>query len=157
MKTLLSCLVLSAALMACDETRVYEDHVNPPDAFWLADSLARFEFEIDNYQQEYNVLVNIRNGLQFPHANIYIKYALKDSLDAELVGELRNFDLFNTKSGYPVGQGSGDIYESQHVLLKNYAFPASGLYQIDLQQYMRYDSLPQIYSVGIRVEKAQPD
>ena len=156
MKTTFGCFLALLLLIACDDTRVYEDHIDQANAFWLADSVARFDFEIIDPTLEYNILVNVRNGLQFPHANIYINYALTDSTDKILAEELRNFELFNSKSGYPLGQGSGDIYESQFVLLKNYNFLNSGRYQVALQQYMRYDSLPQIYSVGVRVEKTNP-
>jgi hypothetical protein len=33
-------------------------------------------------------------------------------------------------------------------------FPATGLYQVKLNHMMRYDTLPEIRSIGIRIEKA---
>lgn len=146
--------ILITSLLSCDRNRVFEDNIDQPGAFWLADSVARFKVPIDDPNIEYNILLNIRNGLQFPHSNIYVKYHITDSLGRERAQELRNFELFNTKTGYPLGNGTGDIFESQFVLLKNYVFDQAGTYNIDVQQYMRYDSLPEVYSVGVRVEKS---
>ena len=104
--------------------------------------------------ESYNILLNVRNGLQFPHSNIYVKYFLVDDQNNQIESELRNFELFHSKTGYPLGNGAGDIFESQFLLLKNYSFADTGTYLMNVQQYMRYDSLPEIYSVGIRVEKS---
>jgi gliding motility-associated lipoprotein GldH len=156
MKTKLIGVILLALVISCDENRVFEDNINQPNAYWLADSIAHFEFLISDIGPSYNILFNVRNGVHFPHSNLYIKYFLLDSLGNPLENELRNFELFHAKSGYPLGDGAGDIFESQFLLLKNYSFPDTGRYQINLQQYMRYDSLPEIYSVGVRVERSEP-
>ena len=94
----------------------------------------------------------MRNGVEFPHGNIYVQYIISDSTNNILDEELRNFQLFHPKSGYPFGNGSGNLFEHQFDLLIDYDFPYEGKYNISFQQYMRYDSLPEIYSVGIRIE-----
>ena len=154
MKKYLLVLLLSSFLLSCDESRVFEDHIDQQGAFWLADSTAKFTVGIDNADEEYNILFNIRNGLRFPHSNIYVRYMITDSTGTELASELRNFELFHSKTGYPLGDGTGDIYESQFTLLKNYSFANPAEYNISIQQYMRYDSLPEVYSVGLRVERS---
>ena len=156
MKSKLIGAILVTLVISCDETRVFEDNIDQPNAYWLADSVNHFEFVINDADPSYNILFNVRNGLNFPHSNLYIKYFLRDSVGNQLEMELRNFELFHAKSGYPLGDGAGDIFESQFLLLKNYAFEDSGRYIIDIQQYMRYDSLPEIYSVGVRVERSTP-
>ena len=152
MKSLLQGVTLILLLSSCDKDRVFEHNADQAGAIWLADSIAHFDFVIKDVDDSYNIFFNVRNGLHFPHSNLYIKYFLLDSLGNQIESELRNFELFNAKSGYPLGNGAGAIFESQFLLLKNYSFLDSGKYFIDLQQYMRYDSLPEIYSVGVRVE-----
>lgn len=154
MKALVLGVTLVILITACDKDRVYEHNKDQAGAIWLADSIAHFDFIINDADDSYNILFNVRNGLQFPHSNIYIKYFLLDSLGHQIESELRNFELFHAKSGYPLGNGAGDIFESQFLLLKNYSFADTGRYFINLQQYMRYDSLPEIYSVGVRVERS---
>ena len=139
-------------LLSCDSNRLHEEHKDI-QSYWLADSLAGFNFKIADESLDYNVFFSVRNGVEFPHSNLYFKYFLKDSLGKTLESELVNFQLFNAKSGYPLGDGIGDIFEHQYEVLTKYQFDYSGQYELSFQQYMRYDSLPEIYSVGYMVEK----
>lgn len=144
--------VIAAVLaISCDDNRIYEDTATFKKAYWLADSVKYFEFDIQE-QAEYNILFSVRNGRDYPHSNLYMQYEILDSTRSILDEELRNFQLFHQKSGYPFGQGSGNIFEHSFDLLSGYEFPYNGKYFIRVQQYMRYDSLPEIYSVGIRIE-----
>lgn len=148
-------IVIAIALItSCDNNRVYEDTATFKKAYWLADSVKYFEFDIPEYS-EYNILFSVRNGRDYPHSNLYMQYEILDSTQVVLDEELRNFQLFHQKSGYPFGKGSGNIYEHNFDLLSGYEFPYTGKYFIRVQQYMRYDSLPEIYSIGIRVETTE--
>lgn len=142
-------------LFSCDPNRVYEDNANLHNGIWRADSAKFFHFRIDNPNLEYNIYFNVRNGIEFPHSNLYIKYILQDSIGHPLEEELKNVQLFQPKSGYPLGSGTGDLFEHQFNLLKNYHFSSAGKYYLGVEQFMRYDSLPEIYSVGIRIEKCR--
>ena len=145
-------LFLILLFSSCDSNRVYEDTANFEKAYWLADSIKTFEFNIPDNNQGYNIQLSARNGRDYPHHNIYVQYGILDSTMTRLDEELRNFQLFHPKSGYPYGKGSGNIYENEFDLLSSYEFPYSGKFFISVQQYMRYDSLPEIYSIGLRIE-----
>lgn len=152
MKILLFLVSLSLLFFSCDSNRIAEDNKDIKN-YWKGDSTASFDFEIEDSSIDYNVFFSVRNGVEFPHSNLYFKYALKDSIGKTIESELVNFQLFNVKTGYPLGNGVGDIFEHQYELLTKYQFTAPGTYHVSFQQYMRYDSLPEIYSVGFRVEK----
>ena len=149
---LISLIIVVAFLSSCDSNRVYEDTKTFNNAYWLADSIKYFEFEIPDDKAEYNIQLSLRNGRDYPHRNIYVQYEILDSTQTTLDEELRNFQIFHPKSGYPYGNGSGNIYEHSFDLLAGYEFPYSGKYSVKVQQYMRYDSLPEVYSVGLRIE-----
>jgi len=140
-------------LNSCDSNRVYEDNLDFNNAYWLADSIKSFDFDIEDAGSSYNIMLNLRNGIEYPHRNIYIHYAISDSTKTILDEELRNFQLFHPKSGYPYGSGSSNIRQHQFNLLMDYRFPHQGRYHISFEQYMRYDSLPEVYSVGVRIER----
>jgi gliding motility-associated lipoprotein GldH len=148
-------LFIALFISSCDKTKVYEDVSSLPEAYWLADSSKSFEFNIEDPSLSYNLYFNIRNGLEYPHNNIYVNYIVSDSANNVLDEELRNFQLFNSKTGYPLGNGSGNIFEHQFDLLVDYTFPFAGKFNLNIQQYMRYDSLPEVYSVGVRIERVQ--
>lgn len=151
----LSIFCSSLIFSSCDSNRVYEDTANFENSYWLADSVKYFDFQIPDSDQGYNILLSVRNGRDYPHSNLYVQYVILDSTQTKMDEELRNFQLFHQKSGYPLGNGSGNIYEHNFDLLSGYEFPYAGRYFISVQQYMRYDSLPEVYSVGIRIETPQ--
>lgn len=145
-------VIVAFCFSSCDSSRLYEDNKDI-NTFWLSDSIASFNFDIADNAIDYNIFFSVRNGVEFPHSNLYFKYFLKDSLGTPIESDLINFQLFNAKSGYPLGNGIGDMFEHQYELLTKYQFDNTGKYELSFQQYMRYDSLPEIYSVGFRVEK----
>ena len=144
-------ILLSLVLYSCDNNATFEDVADINNSYWLADSIKSFEFNIDQPNSEYQILLNLRNGIEYPHSNIYIQYSIIDSTNTILDEELRNFQLFHPKTGYPFGNGSGNIKQHQFDLVVGYSFPYQGKYKIKFEQYMRYDSLPQIYSVGVTI------
>lgn len=147
--------LLALIISSCDNTRVYENTVDFNSAYWLADSVKSFDIDITEAGSEYNILFNIRNGVKYPHRNVYVYYTISDSTNKVLDEELRDFQLFHPKSGYPFGNGSGNIREHHFDLLMAYEFPYAGQYKISFEQYMRYDSLPQVYSIGLRIETVE--
>ncbi len=152
MRSLLILLASALLNISCDSNRVTEQNIDIK-GYWKTDSIAIFDFLIEEPNTDYNVYFSLRNGVEFPHSNIYFKYSLKDSIGTTVESDLINFQLFNSKTGYPLGNGIGDIFEHQYELLTKYQFENRGTYQLSFQQYMRYDSLPEIYSVGYRIEK----
>ncbi|QSE98504.1 gliding motility lipoprotein GldH [Fulvivirga lutea] len=146
-------LVILAVFSACDENRVFEQNADLDNKIWMADSTLNFQFNVPKLDEEYNLYFNIRNTVAYPYENIYITYSLSDTLNNQLKKELVNYNLFDPKTGEPYGDGLGDVFDHQLILLENFKFEQPGPYKFQLQQYMRMDSLPEIISAGIRVEK----
>jgi gliding motility-associated lipoprotein GldH len=143
----------SFLFVACDDQRIVEKNVDFKNKIWLSDSLVTLPFEITDTQKNYNIYFNIRNTVSYPYENIYITYYLKDTADVELEKNLVNYNLFDTKSGKPFGSGLGDVFDHQFLLLENFEFSKPGLYVLQVQQYMRMDSLTEVVSAGTRVEQ----
>ncbi|MDX2197022.1 MAG: gliding motility lipoprotein GldH [Cytophagales bacterium] len=148
-------LLLSiAALLSCNKYRVYDKYNDIPQSLWYADSTLTYTFEIADSIYAYHILYNIRYSISYPYHNIYIKYKLYDTQNNELKSDLQFMDLLHPTTGEPLGAGTGDIFNINYYALKNYKFAKSGKYKITLTQYMRQDPLPEILSVGIRVDKS---
>jgi len=137
---------------ACDSRRVFEGKKDFPNRYWIFNDPAEFEFEIENTDKTYNLLFNIRNTAKYQFQNIYLQYYLEDSTGRLLSRELKNIQLFNSKTGVPLGQGLGDLYDIEKIFLEDYSFQNEGKYKLRIDQFMRQDSLPEILSVGLRVE-----
>lgn len=144
-------MITLVMLAACSNERVFEENIDFNNRVWQADSLARFKFRINDSTQDYSIYLNIRNTADYPFHNIYLEYNLQDSSGNVLREELINRNLFDEKTGKPLGDGLGDIFSHQFPMVTGYEFPQAGLYQLNIQQYMRMDSLPGIVSLGAKV------
>src|SRR5690349_7909438 len=145
---LLACVILSA----CDDTRVYEKNKDFDKRTWLVNDTARFDFEIPEGSNMYNIHCNLRNSIDYQWQRIFINFVLSDSSGQVLSSKLVSNYLFEPKTGKPLGtSGLGDIYDQRFPLLNAYALKP-GKYTVSLQQLMRTDTLKGILAVGVRVE-----
>lgn len=157
MRKLWMFLVVFAALVACDENRIYDTNQDLAGNQWLVTEKPEFEFTISDPAVNYSIYCNIRNAVSYPYARLFVNYELMDSAGNGLQKNLVSAFLFDQKSGKPFGDsGLGDLYDQRIPLLENYSFKAPGKYKIRLAQYMRTDTLQGIVAVGVRVQKSTP-
>ena len=138
----------------CNRGRIFEKNVKFSDRIWNKDSAAIFDFEITDINSDYKFYFNLRNTILYPYQNIYLSYSLEDTLGNVYDSDLTNINLFDSKTGKPFGNGMGDIFDHQYLVIEDYQFNNPGLYQFRIKHYMRMDSLPEIMSVGLRVERS---
>lgn len=139
-------------LCSCDPNRVYDQNHDLESYVWHKDSVQRFTFEVGDALPPHHVYANLRNAADYPFHNLYYQFTLRDSADEVMRTTLKNIYLFDSKTGAPNGSGLGDLFDHRQALLESFDFPYSGVYHLELQQYMRRDSLYGIASVGVRVE-----
>jgi len=156
MRISFSLFAILVILGGCDSRRVFEDNVEFRDRKWKIAEPVEFRFTIDDASKKYNLLMNIRNSLDYPYARIFVNYDLLGQDSLSLAKKMMAEYLFDQKTGRPFGtSGIGDIYDHQFPVLKNYSFKKGGAYRITLNQFMRMDTIPGILAVGIRVEKTE--
>lgn len=148
-------LLVIAVLASCDSQRVFEQNNDIESGNWKKEEIQKFEFEITDVDRSYNIFYNIRYTVAYPFHNIYLTYTLRDESGTVITSDLQNMDVFDKKTGEPIGSGLGDLFDLQILSLKNHQFKKSGKYSFSVQQFMRKDSLPEISSVGIRVEYSE--
>ena len=144
------------ALSSCDDQRVFEENRELKSTNWFIDSVQTFTVKVEEINKPYNVLLNLRNSSSYPYYNLFLRYYLLDSTKKELKSQQLELLLMDPTTGKPTGDGLGDIYAHEFSLLKNYTFPKAGTYTVTLKQYMRQDPLPEIHSIGIRLENFVP-
>ncbi|WP_266369140.1 gliding motility lipoprotein GldH [Tellurirhabdus rosea] len=137
----------------CDSNAVFKDIEDIEDGRWFVRQSPTFTFQIEDTTQTYSIFYNIRNSLSYPYYNLYISRVLLDSAGKTVESKLDELILLDPKSGKPYGDGLGDLFDHKIKVADKYRFPRRGQYTIRLRQYMRQNPLPEIYSVGISVEK----
>ena len=81
-------------------------------------------------------------------------YILEGPEGERIDSTLANFQLFEPKTGRPLGDGLGDIFHQQLTVLPDYRFINKGEYRMRLRQTMRPDTLREVISVGINIGRA---
>lgn len=144
--------VLSMAILSCDGKRVYEKNLELDKGEWPKDKALEFEFEIANTSELYNVLVNVRNGNDYPYSNLYL-YIEMQSPDEKYYSDTLEFQMADN-TGRWTGSGIGSNWINQFPLLQGVKILVPGQYKVIIKQGMREDTLRAISDVGIRIEKS---
>lgn len=146
-------LSLVLLLTACESNKVYEESIEVKGGEWERKEVAKFEFEIKDSTQQYNLFVNLRNSGDYPYRNLYLfitlesptgKYA-KDTLECVLAD----------KTGRWLGKGFGDVWSHKVLYKKGVLFRKKGKFKVRIEQAMRKEKLPAILDVGFTVERME--
>ncbi|RYC68665.1 MULTISPECIES: gliding motility lipoprotein GldH [Spirosoma] len=156
MKKVMVLFVMALAAFSCDTNAVYSAYEDIEDGKWYVKNAPSFTFEIDDATIPYNIYYNLRNSLSYGYYNLYLTRYLRDASGREIESRLDELILLDPKTGKPNGDGLGDLFDHKFLMKRNYRFPKSGRYTMQIRQYMRQDPLLNIMSVGITVEKATP-
>lgn len=144
------------SLYGCDRNRVYEEYREIPDYRWNRADTVSFDTEIKDTNEAYNLVLNIRNGENYPYRNLYLflNTGYPDGRQSLDTLEFR----FYEENGTPLGKCSGDICNNSFLLSENIRFDQAGKYRFSFVHGMRRDDqiLPYVMDIGLRIEKHQP-
>ncbi|MEZ4904794.1 MAG: gliding motility lipoprotein GldH [Spirosomataceae bacterium] len=151
-KTFLYLFTFAVSLIACDTSSTFKDHQDIEDGLWYVKNEPSFTFEITDTAQAYNVYYLVRNAVQYPYYNLYVKRFLLNDKNKVVNEALNELILMDERTGKPLGDGLGDLFDHKIIALKDYRFPQPGKYTFKIRQYMRQDPLPGVLSMGLSVE-----
>jgi gliding motility-associated lipoprotein GldH len=146
-------ILVSLCIISCDDSVVFEQNSEIPDAIWSTTDEKVFDFDVQDTVTLHNLLINVRNGENYPYSNLFLFVELQFPNGKRSVDTLECY--LADPSGEWIGTGLGDIYDSRFVYQKRKSFPLAGHYKIIIGQAMRVSELDGIYDVGFRLEKAQ--
>jgi gliding motility-associated lipoprotein GldH len=149
-KVLALFILLIWSTTACDLHRTYESNHDFDQEGWHMNQQIDFDFQTNSPYPTTEIL--LRSDLNYPFYNLYLRAQLLDSLGKTLKEELLSINLYDPKTGEPLGAGNS-IYQYSLKAFESNDFPYMGPYQIKLAQFMRLENLPGIISVGMRVEE----
>ncbi|MEM7550200.1 MAG: gliding motility lipoprotein GldH [Bacteroidota bacterium] len=141
-------------LASCHPNRVFDKNIDVPSTVWEKENIYELEFDISDPSLSYNIYFNLRNSVSYPFQNLYMEFEMENAEGNVINKELKNFELFDPKTGKPYGDGLGDLFDHRFLLLESYQFEKEGTYTIRMEQFMRVDNLPSVVSIGVMVEKA---
>lgn len=146
---MLTCLSVLLSL-SCNNHVIYQNKIALTDHTWPTDTLLTFFFQVKDTTQLYDIYLIISNTLDYPYQNLYITHYLEDTAQ-DLGNELKNYILFEAKTGKPFGQGWGKLRSHELIMVANHRFLHTGMYTLKLAQFMRTEALSGIRIIGIKV------
>ncbi len=138
---------------SCDSKRLFEENQDIPESGWKISDVKKFEVEILDPSTSANFYINVRNADGYPYNNLFL--FIKTNFPN---GKFSNDTLecvLADANGKWLGKGIGDIYDNQIPFKRNVHFPLAGKYTFEIQHGMRYESIPLIMDIGLRIEKVE--
>ena len=156
----LALLLTVMILASCGNNKLVESYTTMIDNQWKESEIQRFSFEIADSVKNYDLFFTIKNNMDYPYYNIYLDYQLVkiEGEEEEVIKkELKEFILFDKKSGKPFGSGSSGLYDHELSLETGYDFAGTGKYEVRFQQYMRKEALNGVAAVGFALADHKTD
>ncbi len=146
-------LFLISYLSGCKQIDVFERNASIPKHEWNYNFQPSFEFNIADTSVRYNLYVVLRHTDAYKYNNIWLNIGRQFPADSM---RFQRFDLQlgDDAKGWE-GTGMDDIWEVRKLITNGpQQFRKPGKYKFVIGQIMRENPLPNILSVGIRMEKA---
>lgn len=144
-------ILIALFAISCSRTTIYDLSVDVNNETWNRDSLAVFDININDTSQSYNIIVNIRNTVEYRYQNLYIFADIIAPNGAVQRDTIECF--FADNAGRWLGRGHGALRDNRFLYRSGVRFANSGNYKFQFQQAMRVQSLQGIANVGIRIEE----
>ena len=153
-KTPFLALMVSIWLTACSKIEVFEKNISIPKHSWQYSLQPVFDFNITDTSSLYNLYIVLRHTDAYRYNNIWLNVGSQSPADTM---RYQRFDLQlgSDATGWE-GTGMDDIWELRKSITKGpFKFNKTGDYKFSIAQVMRENPLPEIVSVGVRVEKVK--
>ena len=141
------------SLASCGQVEVFEKNTPIPGYKWASNFAATGSFQISDTVSAYTISIVLRHTDRYDFNNIWMNVGLQTPGDS-LFFQKVDLSLGSDAAGWE-GTGTNDIWEVRKPLALNKRFKKKGEYQFKIFHIMRVDPLPDVMSVGLRVEKVQ--
>ena len=145
-------------ISSCRPSPQYQDNYAIPGGAWQVAYRPEFHFTITDTAIAYQLFLLIRHTDAYPYANIWVNMDSKAPGDTAW-GKVRVEVPLAAPTGQWLGRGAGELWE-QRVPLTSLSRPAfftkKGTYTVRLTQDMRRNPLPEVLTVGLRLEQLPP-
>ena len=148
------CLIISLSLtMACDSSRVFEKNEDIAKSTWTYADTIGFVVPITDTTSRYNIYVNVRHTNEYEYRNLWI-YAHTHFPSGKQLKTRIDLPLADNEGKW-YGKGLSEIINTQILIQPKAMMTDTGTYRFMLEQNMRQNPLPNIMSMGLRIEKAE--
>lgn len=143
--------VVLGVVGACNSDRIFEEYQGMPALNWEVEDTVSFEVEAVDPNTAVSS-IGIRYNDTYGFHNLYVRYLLTDSSGNYLADSLININLFDPKTGRPLGDGFGNVYTKYDTLPLIHTLVGERV-TAQFIQYMRKEQLEGIEAVGLKINR----
>ena len=144
-------LITVCLLSACSTNAVMEEQQQIRENNWDYADSKTFTAQITDTVQHYNIYVSVRHGFNFEWRNMWVK--IETTFPDDKTYERRVNLLLSDADGVWHGDCLGDNCDMLIPIQDNAFFPQTGKYTFTVSQDMRVNPLPNVKTIGMRLEK----
>ncbi len=146
---------LGPMLSGCGPKTLIDDRQQVSNGTWTYAFKPRFDFEVPDSNRLYNMRLCISHSDRYEWENVYIRLHTFFP-NGEKTAYTKNIPLSNA-SGEWLGSGWGSTKTLTVPLIDSFYFTVPGSYALEVEQFMRKDSLAGISAIGLVVEDCGKD
>ncbi len=145
-------LIISSLLFisSCNQNSIYTNYFDFNEEIWNSDSSIVFSF---NSRDAENIRLNlgISYSNDYPFQNLYTSYSLVDSSNSILENKMIEYQLFDRKYGFPLGDGIFKNFIVDSLIIDSISINKNSEYKFIITQSMRDDVLKGISRVSLDI------
>lgn len=147
-------LIIAALIVIASCTsknKVFDKSVKFDNYDWNMDKVVSFDVTIEDTAATYNVYLPVRHTENYPYDGLLINVTYTSPNGEE---HTKNHKLtFRDADGKFTGDGSGEIWDENPVIMEKANFNAKGTYKFEIINDMPTTPTQGIMELGLRVEK----
>lgn len=155
MKKLIALLVLGTIFISCTpEGQIFNENQElSPEVEWLKKDSRTFKVQVDDNSTPYEMILAFRYAQGFPYKEAKVKVTETAPSGKEVISE---YDLkVREDNGDYIGEGSLDIWDSEHVVEKSKKLEETGTYTYAIEHNMPQDPMLFAMEIGMIFNKTK--
>lgn len=140
--------VLAVFLTSCRNNIVYSHFCSIPSENWHMDSVAQFDYTIEDAGIDYQMLLYVRHTERYPYQNMWL------FVDNGIYQDTIEFYLADDR-GQWLGDKKHGLMEMPVLLEEQIHYPDTGMYRLTVQHGMRDSLLRGVADVGLEIVKSK--
>lgn len=140
--------VLAVFLTSCRNNIVYSHFCSIPSENWHMDSVAQFDYTIEDAGIDYQMLLYVRHTERYPYQNMWL------FVDNGIYQDTIEFYLADDR-GQWLGDKKHGLMEMPILLEEQIHYQDTGTYRLTVQHGMRDSLLRGVADVGLEIVKSK--
>lgn len=149
----LSFIFILVLFSACDGSRIVDEYLEIPGKSWDKNDSYRVEFEIDDTESLYDMIIKLRHNNSYNYSNIYFFVNVTSPEGFVQVDTVQY--LLAEPTGKWLGDGVGELKTNLFLYGDQVRFPKEGTYTFEIVHGMREEQLEGFEDIGLRVAKSE--